>query len=122
MQEQDEHHRDKRQRCDDSDDDEKGKEKEAPEPSEEPGPSVPVAKAKKFDLQSRQLFLTYPQCDIGKEDALLQLSSKLGDPAEYIVAQEEHEVGGWTHAEHCARAEAFAFHLSHYELDDDYIF
>lgn len=69
---------------------EKGKEKEGP--SDDGVASVPPKKRAKFDLQSRQLFLTYPQCNLEKEDALLQLSEKLGDPAEYIIAQEEHQV------------------------------
>lgn len=47
----------------------------------------------RFRLSGKQLFLTYPQCDITKEDAFLQLSEKLGDPEEYIIAQEKHEVG-----------------------------
>lgn len=45
-----------------------------------------------FDLQSRQLFLTYPQCEVTKEDALLQLSEKVGTPEEYLIAQEKHQV------------------------------
>lgn len=68
--------------------DDAGKEKTG----DEGASSVPPKKRAKFELQSRQLFLTYPQCNIEKEDALLQLSEKLGDPAEYIVAQEEHQV------------------------------
>lgn len=47
-----------------------------------------------FRLSGKQLFLTYPQCgDLTKEDALLQLSDKLGEPEEYLIATEKHEVG-----------------------------
>lgn len=52
----------------------------------------------RFRLSGKQLFLTYPQCEIAKEDAFLQLTEKLGDPEEYLIAQEKHEVGlpeGW---------------------------
>lgn len=53
---------------------------------------LPPKKRANFNLHTRQLFLTYPQCDISKEDALLQLSEKVGNPDEYLIAQEEHQV------------------------------
>lgn len=57
----------------------------------------PPKKAKQsgdgFRLNSKQLFLTYPQCPMGKEEALLQVEAKLGiDPVEYLVAEEKHQV------------------------------
>lgn len=71
------------------------KRKEHPEDSEPEKESealAPPKKRTKFNIHSRQLFCTYSNCPIEKEDALLQLSSKLGDPAEYLIAEEEHKV------------------------------
>lgn len=47
---------------------------------------------KKFRLHSGQLWCTYPKCPISKEDALLQLTEKVGDIKEYIIAEEAHKV------------------------------
>jgi len=44
----------------------------------------------RFTLHARQLFLTYPQCDLSKEDAFSQLVDILGEPKEWIIAQEKH--------------------------------
>lgn len=37
------------------------------------------------------MLLTYAQCPIPKDEVKLQLAQKLGDPKEYIVAQELHK-------------------------------
>jgi len=50
-------------------------------------PAEPVAR---FTLHARQLFLTYPQCDLSKEDAFSLLVDILGEPKEWIIAQEKH--------------------------------
>lgn len=70
----------------------KRKDKEKGEP-EKGGEAPPAPPQKKFRLNSGQLFLTYPKCPITKEDALLQITNKVGEAKEYLVAEEEHEVG-----------------------------
>jgi len=69
---------------------EKEKEKEIPLPPKKRKrvDEEPKEKPKKFNLHARQLFLTYPQCPITREDAYGQLVDKIGTPTEYIVAQE----------------------------------
>lgn len=46
-----------------------------------------------FRLNSGQLFLTYPQCDLSPDQALALLRDKL-DFESYIIAQEEHSETG----------------------------
>lgn len=98
----------KRKRCEFIDDEaqEKGKEKltysEEEEEEEETlgesaveeGCELPPKKRSGFRLQSKQLFLTYPKCDLPPEDVLAQLKTKLGEISDYIVAQETHQVRG----------------------------
>ncbi len=49
---------------------------------------------KTFRLNSKKLFLTYPQCPVSKSAFVAFVTSKpLLDPAIYIVAQEEHKDG-----------------------------
>jgi len=56
------------------------------------GPAPPPAKKRSvFRLCSRQLFLTYPKCDIPPEDVLALLTKKLSIQ-DHIVAQEKHKV------------------------------
>lgn len=66
---------------------------------DEAGPINPPPKKKpakegggKFRLHAKNLFLTYPKCDLDKEDAYQQLENKLGKPEEYIIAREKHLV------------------------------
>lgn len=47
---------------------------------------------KKFRLNARQLFLTYPQCVLEPDEVLTLLTAKLGEPEAYIIAQEAHQV------------------------------
>lgn len=49
-------------------------------------------KKKEFRLQALRLFLTYPQCSLSPEEGFEELKKILGDPEEYIVAQEDHKV------------------------------
>lgn len=51
-----------------------------------------------FRLNSGQLFLTYPKCDLEPAEALLLLQAKL-DFEDYVVAQEKHADG--TNHLHC---------------------
>lgn len=67
---------------------------EGPEEVPPPPKKRCVKKPKSFRLNAKQLFLTYPQCPIPKEDALNLVSEVAGDPEEYIVAQENHQVKG----------------------------
>lgn len=62
---------------------EKGKEKEPLEPPK-----------KKFRINARQLALTYARTGgaITKEECFDQLREKLGDPSEFLIAQESHKV------------------------------
>lgn len=75
-------------------DDNRGEKRKEPtkdsEPEKESEALAPPPK--KFRLNSGQLWLTYPKCPISKEDALLQISAKVGDPKEYIIAEESHKV------------------------------
>lgn len=99
-------HNNKRKREEEREEDrEKGKEKipmseDEEEESEDtlgesaPEEEVPPKKRSGFRLQSKQLFLTYPKCDLPPEDVLTQLKPKLGEISDYIVAQEEHQVRG----------------------------
>nr|WAE42421.1 MAG: replication associated protein [Cressdnaviricota sp.] len=49
-------------------------------------------KTKRFQLQGKNFFLTYPQCDLSKEDAAKELGHKLA--LDYlIIAQEQHKDG-----------------------------
>lgn len=54
--------------------------------------SAEGSKAKQFQLNCRQLFLTYPQCPIEKDAALEQYEERL-PMKDYIVAQEDHKDG-----------------------------
>jgi len=45
-----------------------------------------------FQLNSKQVFLTYPQCEVSKEDALPQFQ-RMGDVERYLIAEEKHKVG-----------------------------
>lgn len=47
-------------------------------------------------FQSKQLFITYPQCPLAKEDAAAQLHQALDDKVikELVIAQEHHKDGG----------------------------
>lgn len=49
---------------------------------------------KKFRIQARQLALTYARTGgaVTKEMAFDQLREKLGDPTEFLIAQETHKV------------------------------
>jgi len=50
-------------------------------------------KTENFRLNSGQLFLTYSQCGLALEDALLQVTDRLAqDPEKYLIAQERHQV------------------------------
>jgi hypothetical protein len=64
---------------------------EGPAPATQ-APEVVEPPAKKFRLNARQLFLTYPQCSLEPEEVLTLLTEKLGTPEAYIVAQETHQV------------------------------
>lgn len=78
-----------------------GGEKEVRNPIGALGPSTPIdsgepvsKKSKKdgaFRLQSTQVFLTWPRCNVIKEEALRQLEEK-AEIAEYVVASEKHKV------------------------------
>jgi len=69
----------------------KGKEKEL-DPTEAE-PDKKKAKTENFRLNSGQLFLTYSQCGLALEEALLQVTDRLGqDPEKYLIAQERHQV------------------------------
>lgn len=46
-----------------------------------------------FRLNAKQLFLTYPQCELSK-DRVLEILSDVLDIELYIIAQEQHEDGG----------------------------
>ena len=48
-----------------------------------------------FQLNTKQLFLTYPQCSLSKEDALMLLQARLSEFTidKYIVAHEHHANG-----------------------------
>lgn len=47
-----------------------------------------------FRLESKNLFLTYPKCDLSKEDIINELRRKLGENLKnYVVAEENHESG-----------------------------
>jgi len=51
--------------------------------------------SKKFRLSAQNLFLTYSQTSLTKEDAIEQLKGILPDKIkEYIVCQENHEESG----------------------------
>lgn len=52
---------------------------------------TPPKKRAKFRISGKNLFLTYPKCDLPKEEALAQLTRKV-PVQEYIVAQEKHQV------------------------------
>lgn len=66
----------------------KGKEKE-PDPTELKNRKKPK---KPFRINARQLALTYPKCPLPRETVFDQLLQKLGDPTEYLIAQETHKV------------------------------
>src|SRR5690349_7922334 len=48
------------------------------------------SKTSTFRINSRQLFLTWPQCNISKENALKLLQEKLAID-QYVIAEELHE-------------------------------
>ena len=50
---------------------------------------------KRFRLQAKRLFLTYPQCPAPKEILLQKLQEKLGQLGieKYVIGQEEHKDG-----------------------------
>lgn len=50
-------------------------------------------KVKKFRLQSKNFFLTYPRCDVSKDDALTQLKHLLPDMKYCAIAKELHQDG-----------------------------
>ena len=65
-----------------------------PSPSPETSSAASVKKRKKtFLLRAKTFFLTYPMCEMDKEEALRQLQEKLPGISEWIVAQEEHQSG-----------------------------
>lgn len=74
-------------------DDNRGQKRKEPEPEKGAEEVAPPKKQPKWNLHSRQLFCTYSKCPVTKEDALLQLTAKLGEPQEYLIAEEEHKVG-----------------------------
>lgn len=47
----------------------------------------------RYQLRTKRLFLTYPQCTLSKQDALTLLSQKLPSIKEYVIAQERHQNG-----------------------------
>lgn len=49
----------------------------------------------RFQLNSSQLFLTYPECPIDKEECLQFLLTKLESIEEYIIARELHKNGNY---------------------------
>lgn len=52
-------------------------------------------KRKRFRLQAKNLFFTYPQCNVNKEDALEKFKKYYGEDLVWIVvAHEFHEDGG----------------------------
>lgn len=48
-----------------------------------------------FQLNTKQLFLTYPQCNLSKEDALMLLQERLSEYVidKYVIAHEHHANG-----------------------------
>lgn len=54
----------------------------------------PPKKKLKFRLNAKQIFLTYSQCDLEKEDLLEFLKTKL-HLERYIIARERHEDGNF---------------------------
>lgn len=54
-----------------------------------------MANVSTFQLNTKQLFLTYPQCSLSKEDALMLLQARLSEFSidKYIVAHEHHANG-----------------------------
>lgn len=86
-------------------DDEKEKEKEPPKKkvktfhqksyrkkSDPPLLPFPKKRSVSFSLHAKTLFLTYPQCDLSPEEGKSLLVEITGEPLEYIVAQEDHQV------------------------------
>lgn len=74
---------------------EKGKEKVETEDEDTLGESTgddQVPPKKRFRLNAKTLFLTYPKCPIEPAIAKEELVEKLGEPEEFIVAQEKHQV------------------------------
>lgn len=62
-------------------------------PKETPtGPTPLPCGTKGFRLRAKQLFLTYPQCSLGPEEALEMLKAKL-PLREWIIARENHKDG-----------------------------
>lgn len=62
-----------------------------------PATDFPLKKrsVKEFRLQALRLFLTYPQCPLSPEEGWEELHKIVGDPEEYLVAQEDHKVKIW---------------------------
>lgn len=54
--------------------------------------TLPACDPVKFRLNARQLFLTYPKCDIPPEEALSLLQDRI-PIKDYIIAQETHQDG-----------------------------
>lgn len=89
-----------------SDEEEKEKEKEKEPPKKkvktfhhksyrqksDPPLLPPKKRSVSFSLHAKTLFLTYPQCDLSPEEGKSLLVEITGEPLEYIVAQEDHQV------------------------------
>lgn len=63
------------------------------ESEEEEEEEIQLPPKKRFRINARQLFLTYPKCPLDKETALLKVTEITGSPKDYIVAREKHKVG-----------------------------
>lgn len=51
-----------------------------------------------FDLHSKNVYLTYPRCDIPKEEAIQQISTAVRDkPLSFIAVSHEHHIDGGDH-------------------------
>jgi len=53
---------------------------------------APPPPKKRYRLNSKTLYLTYPKCPITVEETLAYLEVKLGEIQEYIIARELHQV------------------------------
>lgn len=67
---------------------------EAEEADSQSYPDPPKKKAKRsgFRIQAKNIFCTWPKCDLPPEDVLKQMENKWGERADYIVARETHQV------------------------------
>jgi len=58
-------------------------------------PSQAAPPRQKFDINSKKFFLTYPRCEISKEDALLALRRCVSPRVieRYCIGKENHQDG-----------------------------